>query len=87
LWLTVAALTALAGHYCLSRALALSDAAVVMPIDYLRLPMIMLVGWWLYDETVSLSLMIGAVLIVAANAVGLYMETSRVKRQLELGSE
>lgn len=86
-WLTVAALTALAAHYCLSRALALSDAAVVMPIDYLRLPLIMLVGWWLYNETVSLSLMIGAVLIVAANAVGLYMETSRVKRQLDLGSE
>ncbi len=81
LWLTVAAVTALAAHYCLSRALSLADAAVVMPIDYLRLPLIMLVAWWLYGEVVSLSLMIGAVLIVAANAVGLYMETSRVKRQ------
>jgi drug/metabolite transporter (DMT)-like permease len=80
-WLAVAAVTALAAHYCLSRALSLADAAVVMPIDYLRLPLIMLVAWWLYGEVVSLSLMIGAGLIVAANAVGLYIETSRVKRQ------
>lgn len=82
LWLAVAAVTALAAHYCLSRALSLADAAVVMPIDYLRLPLIMLVAWWLYGEVVSLSLMLGAALIVAANAVGLYIETSRVKRQL-----
>lgn len=82
LWLAVAAVTALAAHYCLSRALSLADAAVVMPIDYLRLPLIMLVAWWLYGEVVSLPLMIGAVLIVAANAVGLYIETSRVNRQV-----
>ena len=53
-----------------------------MPIHYLRLPLIMLVGWWLYDEAVSLSLIVGAILIIAANAVGLYMERSRVKRRL-----
>lgn len=82
LWLAVAAVTALAAHYCLSRALSLADAAVVMPIDYLRLPLIMLVAWWLYGEVVSLSLLIGAVLIIAANAAGLYLETSRVKRQM-----
>jgi drug/metabolite transporter (DMT)-like permease len=42
----------------------------------------MLVGWWLYDEAISLPLMVGAILIIAANAVGLYMERSRVKRRL-----
>ena len=83
LWrlLAVAAVTALSAHYCLSRALSLADAAVVMPIDYLRLPLIMLVAWWLYGEVAGFSLMIGAVLIITANAVGLYVETSRVKKQ------
>lgn len=80
LWLSVAAVTALAAHYCLSRALSLADAAVVMPIDYLRLPLIMVVGWWLYGEVVSMSLMVGAVLIIAGNAAGLAIETSRIKR-------
>ena len=31
-----------------------------MPMDYLRLPLIMLVGWWLYDEKVSVWLLLGA---------------------------
>lgn len=76
-WLLLAAVTALAAHYCLSRALSYADAAVVMPIDYLRLPMIMVAAWWLYGESVSLWLALGALLIIAANAVGLYLETRR----------
>ena len=79
LWLVVAATTALAAHYCLSRALSLADSAVVMPMDYLRLPLIMLVAWWLYGETVSLFLLIGAAMIIGGNAAGLYLETRRIK--------
>lgn len=79
LWLVVAATTALAAHYCLSRALSLADSAVVMPMDYLRLPLIMLVAWWLYGETVSLYLLIGAAMIIGGNAAGLYLEARRIK--------
>ena len=86
LWLLAAAITALAAHYCLSRALSYADAAVVMPIDYLRLPLIMLAAWWLYGETVSVWLLLGAVLIVAANALGLYLETLKIRRQTALGA-
>ena len=84
-WLLAAAITALAAHYCLSRALSYADAAVVMPIDYLRLPLIMLAAWWLYGETVSVWLLLGAALIVAANALGLYLETLKIRRQTALG--
>ena len=79
LWLLVAATTALAAHYCLSRALSLADSAVVMPMDYLRLPLIMVLAWWLYGETVSVFLLMGASLIIAGNAAGLYLETRRMK--------
>ena len=79
LWLVIAAITALAAHYCLSRALSLADSAVVMPMDYLRLPLIMLLAWWLYGETVSVFLVIGAALIIGGNAAGLYLETRRLK--------
>ena len=81
LWLPVAAITALAAHYCLSRALSYADAAVVMPIDYLRLPMIMLAAWWVYDEAISIWLVVGAGLIVAGNALGLYLESVKLRRQ------
>lgn len=83
-WLLAAAITALAAHYCLSRALSYADAAVVMPIDYLRLPLIMLAAWWLYDETVSIWLLLGAALIIAGNAFGLHLETSKLRRQAAL---
>lgn len=83
LWLSTAAVTALAAHYCLSRALSLADAAVVMPIDYLRLPLITLVAWWLYGETVTPALIAGAALIIAGNAAGLYLESSRLRRQID----
>ncbi len=86
-WLLAAAVTALAAHYCLSRALSYADAAVVMPIDYLRLPLIMLAAWWLYGETVSLWLLLGAGLIIAGNALGLYMETVKIRRQAAMQCE
>ncbi|MEH6581435.1 MAG: DMT family transporter [Halioglobus sp.] len=77
LWLIVAAVTALAAHYCLTRALSNADTSVVMPMDYLRLPLIMVVGWWLYDENVTLWLLLGAALIIAGNAWGLYLQVRR----------
>ena len=79
LWLLVAATTALAAHYCLSRALSLADAAVVMPMDYLRLPLIIVLAWLIYGETVTLSLVAGSALIVAGNAAGLFLEARRLK--------
>ena len=78
LWLAVAAVTALMAHYSLTRALSYADASVVMPMDYLRLPLIMVVAWWLYGESVSLWLVLGAGLIIAGNAWGLYLQVRRL---------
>ena len=77
LWLVVAAVTALAAHYSLTRALSNAEASVVMPMDYLRLPLIMVVAWWLYGESVTLWLLLGAALIIAGNAWGLYLQVRR----------
>ncbi len=79
LWLAVAAVTALAAHYSLTRALSNADAAVVMPMDYLRLPLIMVVAWWLYGESVTIWLLLGAALIIAGNALGLYLQVRRYR--------
>jgi drug/metabolite transporter (DMT)-like permease len=77
LWLVAAAVTALAAHYSLTRALSNADASVVMPMDYLRLPLIMVVAWWLYGESVTVWLLWGATLIIAGNAWGLYLQVRR----------
>jgi drug/metabolite transporter (DMT)-like permease len=59
-------LTALSAHYCLTRAFRLADASVVVPLDFLRLPLIALVGLVFYGETLKLWVVAGTALVLAA---------------------
>ena len=68
------ALTALGAHYCMARALALAEATVVVPIDFLRLPLIALLGFVLYAEPVSGAVMIGGALMLAGNYINVRAE-------------
>jgi drug/metabolite transporter (DMT)-like permease len=76
-WLCAITLSALGAHYCFTKALSLADAAVVLPVDYLRLPLISVLAWYLYDEHLNVQLSIGALLIIGGNAVSLYGERKR----------
>ena len=67
LWLGVIGATALTGHYCITRAMQLADAALVVPMDFLRLPLIAVVGFLLYHEEVDWLLLVGALLIFVGN--------------------
>ncbi len=70
-WLLIIALGGLVAHYCLTTALRLAPATVVIPIDFARLPLIALVGALIYDERLALSLFVGAGLIIAGNFINL----------------
>lgn len=65
LWPAVLAvgLTGLSAHYCTARSLALAEAGLVIPMHFLRLPLIAWLGWMLYGETVDPWLWVGAVVI------------------------
>ncbi len=65
-WVLVVALTALSAHYCLARAFRLADATVVVPMDFLRLPLIALLGLVLYGETLKMWVVLGAAIILVA---------------------
>jgi drug/metabolite transporter (DMT)-like permease len=67
----------LASHYCLASAFRAGDAAVVVPIDFLRIPVIAIVGWLLYGERVDIFVFIGAALIVAGILWNLRSEAVR----------
>ena len=58
-------------HYCLARALVHGEATVVMPMDFLRLPLMGLVGWLVYAERLDVYAAVGAVLILAGNLLTL----------------
>lgn len=57
----------LAGHACLTTAVKLAPAQYVMPIDYLRLPLAIFLGWAIYSEEINLWVYLGSALILLAN--------------------
>ncbi len=66
-WLFAVGATGLSAHYCTARALVLADATVVVPMDFMRLPLIVFVGFALYGETARWMVLLGAVIIFAGN--------------------
>jgi drug/metabolite transporter (DMT)-like permease len=55
----------LSSHFCLTNAFRSGDATVVVPFDFLRIPLIALVGWLFYSEPLDVFVFLGAALIIA----------------------
>jgi drug/metabolite transporter (DMT)-like permease len=66
-WLAAMGATALSAHYAMGRALTLGDASFVLPIDFLRLPVVALTGLLLYGERIDKWTMLGAALLFGGN--------------------
>ena len=73
-WVVVMGLAGLLAHFCLTKALTLAPASVVTPIDFLRLPLIALVGMTLYAEPLDLWVFAGGAVIFAANWINVRAE-------------
>ena len=71
IWLLVIGLTALSAHYCMVKAMQYAEASTVVTLDFLRLPLIALVGALLYSEQLEVALLIGGSLMLAGNIVSL----------------
>lgn len=80
-WLVMVGLAGMGAHFCMTRAFRLADATFVMPIDYLRLPLAVGIGYFAYSETVGWSLVFGAAIILAGNIYALRYE-ARLKKAL-----
>ncbi|MDJ0957172.1 MAG: DMT family transporter [Arenicellales bacterium] len=76
-WLVVVGVTALSAHYCLTRALVLADVTVVVTMDFLRLPLIALVGFTFYNEPLDWLVLSGALVML----VGTYVNIQGEKRK------
>jgi drug/metabolite transporter (DMT)-like permease len=58
-------------HYCVARALLHADATVVVPMDFLRVPLTAIVGWLVYTERLDAFTVLGAALILGGNLLNL----------------
>jgi drug/metabolite transporter (DMT)-like permease len=67
----------LTSHYCLSNAFRAGDATLVVPLDFMRIPLIAVVGWAFYGEQLNIFVLLGALIIVAGVLWNLRSETAR----------
>ena len=70
-FVAVVALAGTGSHYCLSKAISLADATVVMPTDFLRLPLSALLGYWIYNEGLDAWSLAGGAMILVANTINI----------------
>jgi drug/metabolite transporter (DMT)-like permease len=66
-WVVIVGITGLGAHLSLTKAMQLADASLVAPVDFLRLPIIALVGVLLYAEAIDVLVLVGAAMIFAGN--------------------
>jgi drug/metabolite transporter (DMT)-like permease len=71
IWVLVVASAGTFSHYCLSKAISLADMTIVTPLDFLRVPLTVLVGYWLYREGFDIYSILGTLLILGANTINL----------------
>ena len=71
-WVLVVAFCGTYSHYCFARAMQHADTTVVVPMDFLRVPLTALAGWLVYSEQVDLLTGLGVLLILTGNALNLF---------------
>lgn len=70
-WLALIGAAGVIAHLCLTMALSLAPASVVVPVDFARLPIIALVAMALYNEPLDLAVLIGGAIIFIANWINI----------------
>src|SRR5215203_4280820 len=70
-WIVVIAFCGTFSHYCMARAMLHADATVVIPMDFLRVPLTAAAGWLIYSERLDLFTVLGATLILTGNLLNL----------------
>jgi drug/metabolite transporter (DMT)-like permease len=71
-------------HFCLARAMLYADATIVLPMDFLRVPLTAAAGWLIYSERLDVFTVLGAALILTGNLLNLRPSLTLVAR---LGTE
>jgi drug/metabolite transporter (DMT)-like permease len=83
-WLGLIAVSGVTAHLCLTSALSLAPASFVVPIDFIRLPVIAAIGAAFYAEAVEVTLFLGAALIFLGNWINIRAENRAARRRTSL---
>jgi drug/metabolite transporter (DMT)-like permease len=80
LWVAAAGLLGTSGHMLWTRALKLGDVSALTPISFMQLPLVAVMGYVLFDETLDRWTVVGAGIIFAANAYIAHREAQLARR-------
>jgi drug/metabolite transporter (DMT)-like permease len=70
-WIVMIAICGTFAHFCLARAMLYADATIVIPMDFLRVPLTATIGWLIYGERLDMLTIVGAALILTGNLLNL----------------
>ena len=70
-WIVVIAFCGTFSHFCMARAMLFADATVVLPMDFLRVPLTAIAGWLIYSERLDAFTLFGAAMILTGNLLNL----------------
>lgn len=73
-WIFAIAFCGTFSHFCMARAMLYADATIVVPMDFLRVPLTATLGWLLYSERLDLFTIVGAAVILLGNLLNLKPE-------------
>ena len=76
-WVVVVAVCGLTAHFSLTTAYRYADVTVAAPVDFLRLPVIAIIGAALYNEAIDMFVVIGGGLVFLGNFLNLRAEAKR----------
>jgi drug/metabolite transporter (DMT)-like permease len=78
-WLAVIGFAGLLAHFCITNALAIAPATIVVPFDFARLPVIFVVGAVLYGEELDIWVASGALVIFSAIYLNVWSQTRKIR--------
>ena len=81
IWIVIVGIGGLTAHFCITNALAIAPAIVVIPLDFMRLPLISVIGFLAYGEAFELPILMGAGVIFIAILLNLKAEKQRQSMQ------
>lgn len=82
-WVLIVGLGGLLAHLCITTALSLAPATVVLPVDFARLPIIATIGMLFYNEPLDIWVILGAVIIFGSNYINIWSETRKKRVDAE----
>ena len=80
IWIGAIAIVGLTSHFCLAKALTYADVTVIIPFDFLRLPLAAVVGFFLYHEELEFAVLAGGAIIFLGNYYNIRMEHLKNQR-------